>query len=247
MPDITLSPNVKLQPVPPVTPVSATPDRRSAVQAELEKLQQEENTLLGNMKDWISKIQGSETRQQALERELFELDRQTAAVPDNTAQIAQLKEVLQKQNTQLKEVVRLQKIDEKKAFDNYSAGGLDRQGLLDEMDHINQRYADQLTDLQKKVQATKTALATFEQPEPTQQPVEAIHELPLQKPASGLMTKLSALPAVQPLLNKQPTILRSNTGNGIVIRSGTEELTVTDAELLMIGATAEDIISLPGA
>ena len=53
----------------------------------------------------------------------------------------------------------------KKAFDNYSAGGLDRQGPLEEMEKISLRYADQLaaakaivTDLNKPLPPTLSCL-----------------------------------------------------------------------------------------
>ncbi|MBI4408008.1 MAG: hypothetical protein HY565_05935 [Candidatus Kerfeldbacteria bacterium] len=173
-PQIILDPSITqpLQPVPLAAAVAPTPkpgvvadaDRRAQVQAELEKLQAEESSMLNNIRDWIAKVQGAETKQQSLERELFQLDRTIGAGPsteqlaaEQAAQQAALTKQLQQAETQVKHITNQQKIDEKKAFDNYSAGGLDRQGLLEEMEKISLRYADQLA-------AAKALLADLNKP-----------------------------------------------------------------------------------
>lgn len=260
---------VPLQPVPQVQPQptpapAATPDptqRRAQVQAELEQLQQEENSLLSNMKDWLAKIQGSETKQQALERELFELDKAAPAGPDPIVRQAELQKQLQQAQAKLAQVVNQQKIDEKKAFDNYSAGGLDRQGLLEEMERVRQRYADAQATTQQAVAAAQKQLETLAAPMPQTQPVPQPTPQPVTAPVStatmtGLMQKLIALPEIQSGLGKQllidlpnqgtlPTIERAADGNGIMIYSSTAAGFLADADLLRAGVTAEDLISLP--
>ena len=186
-PQIILDPSITqpLRPVPLAAAVAPAPkpaaeadsDRRAQVQAELEKLQDEESSMLNNIRDWITKVQGAETKQQSLERELFQLDRTIGAGPsaeqlaaEQAAKQAELTKQLQQAETQVKHITNQQKIDEKKAFDNYSAGGLDRQGLLEEMEKISLRYADQLaaakaivTDLNKPLPPTPSPLPTGRQ------------------------------------------------------------------------------------
>lgn len=271
-------------------------DRRSSIQTELEKLQQEENSLLNNIKDWLTKVQGAETKQQALERELFELDRQLAGVPspaqvaaDRDTKIAQLKQQLQQAELKAKEITKLQKIDEKKAFDNYSAGGLDRQGLLEMMETIRQRYAEQLMTVQGMATDALQTIEQLNQPAPvaTATPgmtpiAEIMQALPKvevaptpveptpveTKPvsmnldsASPLITKLASLPEAAagllhhlvvelPAQGTYPLIERSSDGTGIIISADANSTTadrcfLADADILRVGATAEDIIPLP--
>lgn len=216
--------DVPLQPVPPLTampaetePVKPTPqplpsapeantqDRRSAVQAELERLQQEENSLLNNIKDWLTKVQGAETRQQILERELFELDRELSAGPtpeqaaaDRRAKLATYTEQLQQAETKIKEITKLQKIDEKKAFDNYSAGGLDRQGLLEEMEAISQRYADQLAAVQKIANSAQQAITNIDQPAEPLSPATSKQPKPMTSVGEILKPAPTVTPAATP-------------------------------------------------
>lgn len=278
MPRIIL--NQPLQPVPKAQPLPAAPapsagdqmqQRRAQVQAELEKLQQEESSLLNNMKDWLAKVQGSETKQQALERELFELDRTVTTQPSPEQIKADLQKQLQQAEIKLKQITTQQKIDEKKAFDNYAAGGLDRQGLLEEMDRVSQRYADTQTAAQKTVQELKNKLVGLDQPvnplPPTPSPlgagVNTSEPTQITPPPSGggtqgggLLQKLITLPEMQSGLGRQllidlpnqgtlPTIERSAEGNGIIVSSDGIAGFVADADLLRAGATADDIISLP--
>ncbi len=261
-PQIILDPSITqpLRPVPLAAAVAPAPkpaaeadtDRRAQVQAELEKLQDEESSMLNNIRDWITKVQGAETKQQSLERELFQLDRSIGAGPsaeqlaaEQAVKQAELTKQLQQAETQVKHITNQQKIDEKKAFDNYSAGGLDRQGLLEEMEKISLRYADQLAAVQKQVTATKTAITdlgslnTLKQTEhaeaettPEPQPVVSS---PIITPTStatpsSLMQHLITLPEVQTGLARQllidlpnqgtiPLIERSADGNGIIVSS----------------------------
>lgn len=267
MPRIILNQgNVPLQPVPKAQPLPAAPtpsagdqmqQRRAQVQAELEKLQQEESSLLNNMKDWLAKVQGSETKQQALERELFELDRTVTAQPSPEQIKADFQKQLQQAEIKLKQIVNQQKIDEKKAFDNYAAGGLDRQGLLEEMDRVSQRYADTLAQAQQAVTQLKEQLNPLPStPESTQIiPPQTTTPVSTATP-TNLITKLAALPEMQSGIGRQllidlpnqgtlPTIERSAEGNGIIVSSDGVSGFIADADLLRAGATAEDIISLP--
>lgn len=175
-------PKMAAEPLPAAAPLPVNAhadisDRRSVVQAELERLQAEESSLLNNIKDWLTKVQGAETKQQALERELFALDRQLASVPspaqlasERAKKIEQYTTELKQAESKIKEITKLQKIDEKKAFDNYSAGGLDRQGLLDSMETIRQRYAEQLTAVQKLAEAAQHHIETIDQPAKAAEP-----------------------------------------------------------------------------
>lgn len=273
MPRIILN-TMPLQPVPPVsTPLPSVPassladktqQRRVQVRAELEKLQQEENSLLNNMKDWLTKIQGSETKQQALERELFELDRTVAATPSPEQLKADAQKQLQQAQVKLTQIVNQQKIDEKKAFDNYAAGGLDRQGLLEEMERIRQRYAATLASAQAVVTQLQQQLNPLPPSPPQIIPTPdgggtqgGGWTAPMSTAlTSTLVQKLINLTEVQSGLGKQllidlpnqgtlPTIERSADGNGIIVTSGTTAGFLADADLLRAGATAEDIISLP--
>lgn len=221
--------NVPLQPVPQSSP---QPDRRAALEQELKKLTDEESGLINDVKDWITKLQGDETKKQALERELFALDRAAAAAPTPEQIQATLQKQRDEAEAKLKELVKQQKIEEKKAFDRYSAGDIDRQGLLDEMERIRQNYA-----------TGPAAAASTSTPVSTATP-------------STLMKKLLTLPELQQGMARQllidlpnqgtvPTIERSADGNGIIITSGSSSGFLADADLLRAGATAEDIISLP--
>lgn len=261
MPRIIL--NQPLQPVPKAQPLPAAPapsagdqvqQRRAQVQAELEKLQQEESSLLNNMKDWLAKVQGSETKQQALERELFELDRTVTAQPSPEQIKADLQKQLQQAEIKLKQIVNQQKIDEKKAFDNYAAGGLDRQGLLEEMDRVSQRYAATLAQAQQAVTQLKGKLEAGVNASGTPQIIPPPNGGGTQ--GGGLLQKLITLPEMQSGLGRQllidlpnqgtlPTIERSAEGNGIIVSSDGVAGFIADADLLRAGATAEDIISLP--
>ena len=275
MPRIIL--NQPLQPVPKAQPLPAAPapsagdqvqQRRAQVRAELEKLQQEESSLLNNMKDWLTKVQGSETKQQALERELFELDRTVTTQPSPEQIKADFQKQLQQAEIKLKQITTQQKIDEKKAFDNYAAGGLDRQGLLEEMDRVSQRYADaQVTAQQAVAEIQKQLNPLPPTPSPLGAGVNASETPQIIPPQSGggtqgggwssvLVQKLVTLPEMQSGLGRQllidlpnqgtlPSVERSADGNGIIVSSGTTVGFLADADLLRAGATAEDIISLP--
>ncbi len=322
-----LSKSEATQPLKPAVPpsVSALPsampsdqsshavmhDRRRSVQTELEQLQQEESSLLNNIKDWLTKVQGAETKQQALERELFDLDRQLAGVPspaqaaaERDAKLTQLTQQLQQAESKTKEITKLQKIDEKKAFDNYSAGGLDRQGLLEMMETIRQRYVEQLAAVQSMADEAKQAINELNQPTPVaaptpeaprnastgmtpiatvlkaQSPVESVPVAPVAESvpvepiatatpvvsvnpvsASPLINKLATLPeAAEGLLHhlvielpaqgSYPLIQRSSDGTGVIISADanatiTDRCFLADADILRVGATAEDIIPLP--
>lgn len=282
-PQIILDPSITqpLRPVPlasaaaPVTkPASeANTDRRNQVQAELEKLQAEESSLLNNIRDWITKVQGAETKQQSLERELFQLDRTIGSGPsaeqlaaEQAAKQAELTKQLQQAEAKVKQIINQQKIDEKKAFDNYSAGGLDRQGLLEEMEKISLRYADQLAAA-KTVITDLESLKTLKGTEHAEvkTTAEPIIPMPVITPTStatpsSLMQRLITLPEVQTGLARQllidlpnqgtiPLIERSADGNGIIVSSSANAESNTrcfipDADLLRAGATAEDILSL---
>ena len=259
-----LQPVPKAQPSPqPLSASDQTQQRRIQVQAELEKLQQEESSLLNNMKDWLAKVQGSETKQQALERELFELDHTTPTGPKPEEVKAELQKQLQQAEAKVKQIVNQQKIDEKKAFDNYSAGGLDRQGLLEEMDRVSQRYADAQAAAKQTATQLQQQMAGLEQPlQPTPTPPPAPEPSPVVTAPTSTITsstfvqKLITLPEVQtgparqllidlPNQGTMPIIERAADGNGIIITSGGVTGFMADADLLRAGATAEDMMSLP--
>lgn len=281
-PQIILDPSITqpLRPVPLAAAVAPAPkpasevdaDRRAQVQAELEKLQDEESSMLNNIRDWITKVQGAETKQQSLERELFQLDRTIGAGPsaeqlaaEQAAKQAELTKQLQQAEVKVKHITNQQKIDEKKAFDNYSAGGLDRQGLLEEMEKISLRYADQLaaakavvTDLNKPLPPTPSPIIPSPGGGGTQG--EGLIAPTSTATPSSLMQHLITLPEVQTGLARQllidlpnqgtiPLIERSADGNGIIVSSSANaepntRCFIPDADLLRAGATAEDILSL---
>ncbi|EKD76634.1 MAG: hypothetical protein ACD_43C00035G0001 [uncultured bacterium] len=172
---------VPLQPIPHVTPVPAIPeqkpikplvqqppspaatlpDRQTELHQQLETLTQEESKLLGTIKDWVAWIQGAETKKQAIERELANIDKQfkstsgslqTSATPTkNGPDRAGLEKQIREAEAQLKTVQDQQKIEEKKAFDNYSAGGINRDGLLKEMERISLFYATPTENAKTKI------------------------------------------------------------------------------------------------
>lgn len=287
-PQITIDPALTPAGATPLQPVPLMPaampaalsttdrlqQRRASVQAELEKIQAEENSLLNNIKDWLTKVQGDETKQQALEQELFALERQLAApsaeqqAAERSAKLADLNQQLRQAESQLKEVTKLQKIDEKKAFDRYAAGDLDRESLLVEMEKISQRYAEQATAMQKIITAHQGSMQSIAEVIKTSPPAADTAQSTVTPTSQSnvinnnknLIDKLATLPESNagvlhhlihelPNQGSLPTLERSMDGLGIIISAGSnaqmaDRYFIADADLLRAGATAEDIIPL---
>lgn len=141
--------------------------------SDLEKINQEENKLLGTMKDWIGWIQGAETKKQTIERELKAIDQELQTVTGENKPIpqpkplpptavgpslAELEAKLQSVQSQFKTIQDQQRIEEKKAFDNYAAGGSNREGLMKEMERISGLYSQPLADTKAKMTALTEAI-----------------------------------------------------------------------------------------
>lgn len=157
-----------------VTPAQLQTQEKD-LEKDLEKINREENKLLGTMKDWLGWIQGAESKKQTIERELKELDHELQTVapkPVATSQpvpqaqpappvptgpsLAELETQLQAATSQLKTIEDQQKIEEKKAFDMYSAGGSNREGLMKEMERISALYQRPVAEIKTKMTALQT-------------------------------------------------------------------------------------------
>lgn len=198
----------------PAISTQPTTSRQTELQQQLETLSQEENKLLGTIKDWVAWIQGAETKKQALERELAGLNTQfnlsdkatntapgsvsfmpTAPTIDRTVIEKQLREA----EAKLKTVVDQQKIEEKKAFDNYSAGGINREGLLKEMERISAFYNVPLESAKAKISELHEKLnpVTVTQM-PTPVPVQPTNNAPAITPYVDPLAQPVPAPIAQP-------------------------------------------------
>lgn len=190
------------QPVQPQAQKQAAPVARQAeLHKQLETLTQEESKLLGTIKDWVAWIQGAETKKQALERELEGLNAQynlgntatttTPATTQVTPPVGPDRSMIEKQlreaEAKLKTVVDQQKIEEKKAFDNYSAGGINREGLLQEMERISSFYTAAMQSAKDKIAALRAQLS------------------PATQPSTPAVTPVQTPPVVQPVAQPVPT------------------------------------------
>lgn len=152
---------VVLPPTDVVEPKDDLKTRQAELQQQLEAVTKDEAGLLSNMKDWVAKLQGDETKQQAIERELLELNTQISTleqVPAGPSK-AELEKQLREAEGALKVVLMQQKIEEKKAFDNYSAGGMKREELLQAMEHINSQFDKPVAEAKAKVAAAQQQLS----------------------------------------------------------------------------------------
>lgn len=253
-----------------VTPAQLQAQEKN-LEKDLEKINQEENKLLGTMKDWLGWIQGAESKKQTIERELKELDHELQAVapkpvaisqPVPQAQpvppvptgpsLAELETQLQAATSQLKTIGDQQKIEEKKAFDMYSAGGSNREGLMKEMERISALYQRPVAEIKTKISALQadikskmpTPAAAIPTPDmsPTSMPTTTPSgdDQPAQPIASvtqpGINSILEHLRTLEqaksgvikqllidlPQQGQQLSIQRPTEGNGILVLAGTE-------------------------
>lgn len=276
LPRIVLEPTQdSIQPTSQSVPLQSVPQKGSAVgvaattdlkkqqldlQQQLEAINQEEASLLSNVKEWVTKIQGNETKQQALERELLDINNQLSAIEQVPAgpSKAELEKQLREAEGSLKTLLMQQKIEEKKIFDNYAAGGMKREELLTAMDVINVQFdqpiaqaKSSISQLQQQLSGEPTPASPVENvvpeasvttpeaaPDTTSTPAAA--QSPIIQALSSLGGALS--PEQQQALQTNPaTIVRSKDGNGIVVTG----VHFFDADLIRAGLGAEDIINLP--
>lgn len=197
----------------PIASAQPTAARQAELQQQLETLSQEENKLLGTIKDWVAWIQGAETKKQTLERELAGLNTQfhlgdnvgtttyastpvpTVPTIDRSAIEKQLREA----EAKLKTVVDQQKIEEKKAFDNYSAGGINREGLLKEMERISTFYNAPLESAKAKISELQAKLnPVTATPTQTPVPIQPVTIAPTVTSQAVPLTQTAQTPLAQP-------------------------------------------------
>lgn len=247
---------------------AAGPARQAELHQQLETITQEESKLLGTIKDWVAWIQGAETKKQAIEREMATIDKQFqstgGSIPTSAdaASTGPDRAVLEKQmraaEAQLKAIQDQQKIEEKKAFDNYSAGGINREGLLKEMERINIFYATPLDNIKTKISNFQLQLNPAQPAAaPATQPTPTTATAPAQK----ILEHLRTLPAAQsgyikqllvdlPAQGGSLIVERAADGNGIIILAGTEQAYslghhFPDADLIFANLGADDVAALP--
>lgn len=273
-------------PVQPAPSVAQLQQTGTDLQQKLDTISKEENKILGTIKDWVAWIQGAETKKQTIERELKTIDQQLQGASHGQAQPHaaaapagpsrhELEQKLQAAELKLKTIQSQQKLEEKKAFDNYSTGGTNREGLIKDMDRINGLYDPPLAE-------AKTNVANWQDQLKKTQPVEPMPvastvsvastssattpTAPSQPnlvtaPTTKIIERLRALEQAQGGVAKQLlvdlpqqgqtiTVQRSADGNGIIVLAGTEtNYTLaqhfSDADLIRAGLGAEDIIPLP--
>jgi len=244
------SQSVPLQPV-PQKGSDELKKRQAELQAQLDAIHQDESGLLDNVKEWVTRLQGDETKEQALQRELFELTNEITAseqVPAGPSK-EELEKNLREAEGALKMLLMQQKIEEKKAFDNYAAGGMKREELLVAMEKINSQFDEQVAQARTKVAAVQQQLSgepvIAETPAVEPKPVEPT--IATTQDPSHIVQALSTLGDAlsteqqQVLQLNSSSIARSKDGNGIVIGG----VQFFDADLIRAGLGSDDILSLP--
>lgn len=97
----------------------------------------------------------------------------------------------------------------------------------------------------------------LQQNAPTQQPTQQVAEqptiqpieqpVPQSTPQTTLSEKLKTLPnpELQQALAAGGQLFHSNDANGIVVVAGQQQIHVSDAELIQVGCTGEDLVNIP--
>ncbi len=123
----------------------------------------------------------------------------------------------------LKSIQNQRKIEEKKALDNYTAGGINRTGLMQEFDRINSIYDERLEQTKMQVTQQRAQLQMQDQPAAVA-PVPPAVTLPVETASSAPVgseptspAPVSSAPAAktpsEKILSQLTTLDEAKTGN----------------------------------